>query len=216
LKISMRLAVSLVTAALVFVLAYLSAWVSRAGAPIAMGNDYALISMRTHFLVIQKAISDYAAENGHYPTSLDELARGNINGLQLDESGKIAIYDAWGNPWQYERTGEGYRLYSLGRDGQPGGVGLDADIEPDSRGSFCIELTLGQFLFEARGAGKLFIAAFVASLFAGLGCYLTGTPGTKWLPGRITLVLLQIGVMTVIALFVSFFLTVLYLIGDHH
>ena len=36
--------------------------------------------------------------------------------------------DPWGSPYIYERTGEGFALFSLGSDGQEGGDGLNADI----------------------------------------------------------------------------------------
>jgi general secretion pathway protein G len=40
--------------------------------------------------------------------------------------------DPWGRPWLYESPGRmnpgSYDLYSLGRDGRPGGEGEDADI----------------------------------------------------------------------------------------
>ena len=50
--------------------------------------------------------------------------------------------DAWGNPYQYEMPGtnnlQGFDLWSLGADGQPGGTDTDADIgnwaEPDEGG----------------------------------------------------------------------------------
>ena len=36
--------------------------------------------------------------------------------------------DPWGSPYIYERTQEGYDLFSLGADGAEGGEGLNADI----------------------------------------------------------------------------------------
>ena len=36
--------------------------------------------------------------------------------------------DPWGSPYLYERTQEGYDLFSLGADGAEGGEGLNADI----------------------------------------------------------------------------------------
>jgi general secretion pathway protein G len=36
--------------------------------------------------------------------------------------------DPWGSPYQYERTEDGFRLSSLGADGEEGGEGLNADI----------------------------------------------------------------------------------------
>lgn len=39
--------------------------------------------------------------------------------------------DPWGNPYQYappESSGNPFKLFSLGADGKPGGVGIDQDI----------------------------------------------------------------------------------------
>ena len=38
--------------------------------------------------------------------------------------------DPWGNPYQYLNPGNNGEIdiYTLGRDGRPGGEGLDADI----------------------------------------------------------------------------------------
>jgi len=39
--------------------------------------------------------------------------------------------DPWGSPYVYERTSNGFALYSLGADGSEGGDGLNADIRYD-------------------------------------------------------------------------------------
>ena len=45
---------------------------------------------------------------------------------------KVVPLDPWGRPYHYISPGrtnvESYDLYTLGRDGQPGGEGEDADI----------------------------------------------------------------------------------------
>lgn len=42
--------------------------------------------------------------------------------------------DVWGRPYIYVPTEHGFELSSLGRDGQPGGGGIDADITFNERG----------------------------------------------------------------------------------
>lgn len=39
--------------------------------------------------------------------------------------------DPWGSPYIYERTSNGFALYSLGADGADGGEGMNADIRYD-------------------------------------------------------------------------------------
>jgi general secretion pathway protein G len=41
---------------------------------------------------------------------------------------KVLQTDPWGSPYQYEREGTDFLLYSFGADGDEGGDGLNADI----------------------------------------------------------------------------------------
>lgn len=61
------------------------------------------------------ALESFAASNGGYPDSLDELQ-------QLSTKSIIAAnpVDAWGQRFSYRRRGEGYELYSNGPDRVPG------------------------------------------------------------------------------------------------
>ena len=88
---------------------------------------------------IEAALQLYYLDNYRYPSTEDGLAalvrnpgeaaapnwnpRCYLNRCQLP-------VDPWGNPYQYAYPGQRgeFDLYSLGRDGQPGGEGPDADI----------------------------------------------------------------------------------------
>ena len=73
------------------------------------------------------------------------------------------VPDPWGNPYQYRPEGDGYTLYSLGRDGKRGGEGLDEDpdvrdlsshiVDRDPVPRVCIP-TLWQFTFECPTGGR--------------------------------------------------------------
>ena len=56
-----------------------------------------------------------ASAEGEYPTSLDEVR---------DVSDELRT-DPWGRPYQIDSSGE---VFSLGADGEPGGVGVAADV----------------------------------------------------------------------------------------
>ena len=58
------------------------------------------------------ALELYRAENSSYPDNLAQLVPGQLSELRED---------SWGNPWQYERSEDGYRLVSSGPDGKAGG-----------------------------------------------------------------------------------------------
>jgi len=86
------------------------------------------------------ALETYRLDNGRYPTTeqglpalRDRPARGpvplNWKGPYLR---KAVPVDPWGNPYVYKSPGtintSGYDVFSLGRDGKPGGSGEDADL----------------------------------------------------------------------------------------
>ena len=91
---------------------------------------------------LEAALTFYQMDNGRFPTTEQGL-------LSLIQQPTIAPEprsynpagylrkkqlpnDGWGNPYQYEMPGtnntDGFDLWSLGADGQPGGTGVDADL----------------------------------------------------------------------------------------
>ncbi len=80
---------------------------------------------------IDAALTNYALMNGgQYPDSLELLVLPDENGHSFLRSPKLPS-DPWGGEYQYAPPSEGKkkpRLTSFGKDGQPGGVGEDADI----------------------------------------------------------------------------------------
>jgi general secretion pathway protein G len=89
--------------------------------------------------MLSTTLDAYRLSNGMYPTTEQGLQAlyerpsidppVNWNGPYLS---KPVPLDPWGNPYYYVFPGQqnpnGYDLYSLGADGQPGGVGENADI----------------------------------------------------------------------------------------
>ena len=82
-----------------------------------------------------KALDQYRLDTGHYPTT--ELGLNALVARPANEprwSGpylsKAVPSDPWGRAYQYKSPGEhgDYDLWSLGKDGQPGGSGESADI----------------------------------------------------------------------------------------
>jgi general secretion pathway protein G len=86
------------------------------------------------------ALEQYRMDNDYYPATAQGLealrtapstepAARNWRGPYLR---KPVPRDPWGRPYEYASPGtanpNGYDLVSLGRDGQPGGDGEDADI----------------------------------------------------------------------------------------
>jgi hypothetical protein len=151
-----------ITAACIFVTTYGSAWVAYR--PFVALGRYEPMYLQGRALEFQYALEQYSKEHGHYPNALkDALPKDTDPGHYLDP---------WNNPYQYANTGKGYRVFSLGRDGKPGGVGLDADFDLNFAAIPNLPVTFSQFLFEGGGSGTLLAFALSASLCAGLACFL--------------------------------------------
>jgi general secretion pathway protein G len=84
----------------------------------------------------EKALDTYRLDVGRYPSTEEGLAALMVappaagakwNGAYLK---KGVPQDPWGHPYQYRAPGakSEYEILSLGKDGQPGGTGENADI----------------------------------------------------------------------------------------
>ena len=85
--------------------------------------------------VLESALNLYKLDNHDYPSTdegLEVLVQKPSNAPQWKEGGYVERIpkDPWGHDYQYLYPGtQGtIDIYSLGRDGQPGGDGVDADI----------------------------------------------------------------------------------------
>jgi len=82
--------------------------------------------------IIGWALDEYESANrGRYPDHLEELVTPDANGRTFLDGTRVPR-DPWGREYRYEPPGEAHaepRVYSLGRDGRPGGRGEDEDID---------------------------------------------------------------------------------------
>ncbi len=84
---------------------------------------------------LEKALDTYRLDVGRYPTTAEGLAA-----LEVQPSGvtkwagpylkKGIPQDPWGRPYLYKSPGDHgeFDLYTLGKDGAPGGTGADTDV----------------------------------------------------------------------------------------
>ena len=104
---------------------------------IGRNDDAPITKAKAEISTIENAMKFYRLDNFAYPTSeqgIDALVtkpndptiRNWKPGGYLDRK----PVDPWGNPYQYLNPGNNGEIdiYTFGRDGQPGGEGLDADI----------------------------------------------------------------------------------------
>ena len=103
-------------------------------------GDAKVSAARAQIELFALALDQYRLDNDFYPSSSQGLAAlrerptgdpeaRNWRGPYLR---KAIPLDPWGRPYAYKSPGEvnaeSYDLLSLGRDGQPGGTGEDADV----------------------------------------------------------------------------------------
>jgi len=103
-------------------------------------GDAKVSAARAQIELFSLALDQYRLDNDSYPSTTQGLASlrerptgepeaRNWRGPYLR---KAIPLDPWGRPYSYKSPGEvnaeGYDLLSLGRDGQPGGSGEDADV----------------------------------------------------------------------------------------
>ena len=84
---------------------------------------------------LEKALQQYRLDVGRYPTTEQGLAAlmtkpANVNKWAGPYLEKNLPMDPWGRPYVFVSPGEhgDFDISSTGRDGRPGGDGLDADI----------------------------------------------------------------------------------------
>ena len=105
-------------------------------------NEARVTTTRAQIEQLEAALTFYQMDNGRFPTTEQGLSalvqaptiapeprRYNPSGYLKK---KQLPMDGWGNPYQYEMPGtnnlDGFDIWSLGADGQPGGSALDADL----------------------------------------------------------------------------------------
>jgi hypothetical protein len=155
------LLISLATSACVFALTYLIAWV--AFRPIVSVGQAEPGYSCSRLRYVHRSLAQYNDKHGRYPTSLREAFPPTEN---MDY-----YVDPWHRPCQYAKTDHGYRLFSLGRDGKPGGQGLDGDFDFPIGSYPDVQITFSQFLFEGTASGDLFSIALLAGILASLACF---------------------------------------------
>lgn len=111
--------------------------------------------LRTIHLLWKLDVALQAYQETHHalPTSLHDLrsVEDAVHYLPFDEDG--VLRDGWDRPLVYSADGAKGTVISYGRDGKPGGIGLDCDLSrsaPFPREAFP---TLRQFLFELPTEG---------------------------------------------------------------
>ncbi len=96
------------------------------------GEDANVRVARTEIQRLSMAVDEFYLDTGRAPRELRELVDrpGNVrnwNGPYVNASN---LMDPWDNPYQYRFPGQhrSFDIFSYGRDGSPGGEGVNAMI----------------------------------------------------------------------------------------
>lgn len=157
--------VSILAAIVVFVVIIVSGWMNfRAAEPVCPRQWETRLSLGHLDSMVRSLIK----ENGKPPATLT-ISETSLSSEQFPNKDGRFI-DAWGHELHYEvKPDDSVIIYSLGRDGKPGGVGLDADLFTDQREGQLKWPTFMQFYFpddpqEIQKGGLVVGAAFTAAM----------------------------------------------------
>jgi len=100
-------------------------------------DEARVTTTKANLSTIAGALKLYRLDNGGYPTSeqglkaLVERPLTEPAPQSWAQGGYLSSppLDAWGHPYSYVATPEGFTIKSLGKDGKEGGEGIDADLE---------------------------------------------------------------------------------------
>lgn len=84
---------------------------------------------------LRTALTNFKLDTGRYPTTEEGLIAleeqpGDVNNWKGPYTEKAIPPDPWFNEYVYDSDGQNFTLTSYGADGQPGGEGDAADIDP--------------------------------------------------------------------------------------
>ena len=95
--------------------------------PCFYGGDEKVDTTKTTINAIETGLKLYKARHGSFPTMSQGLAA-LVSEKMLDKPPK----DGFNNDYVYLNEGGKYTIISYGKDGAPGGDGLDADINSNN------------------------------------------------------------------------------------
>lgn len=117
----------------VIVIVLIGSVLTLVGSRVLGGADRGKVNLaRTQIQTLAAKVENYQLDTGSLPQQLEDLVQAPpaIVGWLGPYAKKNELDDPWGHAIDYRAPGEGqpFELISRGRDGQPGGESVDADI----------------------------------------------------------------------------------------
>lgn len=210
-QVKVRFFVSLMVGVGVALISTVVAWRSYAEAPGLRLDQY-----RTRWSIteLSEAVKNYQNPSNAVPIKMEDLWDNNANPESLPGSfSERMTEDEWGRPLQYACEGTNFCITSLGRDGQPGGKGLDYDLRSDDLYSESAFPTFFQFIFLSP-SGDIQGACMVSGILAFFLCWGLMRP-VQMTKKRMVLLFLQLLVTTAGTLFIGFVLAFFHVPTGH-
>ena len=206
-----RILISLAAGCLVAVIACLVAWLPMRWMP---NFGPKVLSTLHTFSAIESMLTQYQQDTDALPRSLAELRRIDPPYDELNWDQDSHPLDAWGRPILYSVDGAQFTLASFGRDGKPGGVGLDADLSRPDAEPEKFMIPFHQFVLHepARGVIATCLACGVVVFFIGV---VTIDPSAMQSKAGVVAVLTKVVATILGAVIAAAFITVLH-IPNHH
>jgi general secretion pathway protein G len=98
------------------------------------------------------AVEEYRQKKGTLPRSLSQL-NGMSDAPIIQDNG--VIWDSWRHPLIYKVHKDNFTLMSYGRDGKPGGIGLDCDLSSANPKPATAALPFLQVIFHPLARGMV-------------------------------------------------------------
>lgn len=119
---------------IILVVVLIGGIVAFAASRILGGGDRAKANLaRAQVQTLAEKVQQYEMDTGGLPPALEALVDNTANAAGwLGPYAKAGeLKDPWNHPYVYRVPGEGqaFELASLGKDGQPGGESVDADVK---------------------------------------------------------------------------------------
>lgn len=158
-------------------------------------------------VTIQGFVREFQREHNRLPTSISEI-EGGVGTLRRD------FNDPWGRPLKLAISDKEFLVTTYGRDGQPGGIGLDADLSTDNLSPPEANLTLQQYLFEIDSS-SVWLSCALCGLLAAVLTWRESRPQNS--PFRTWLTpVIRLTVWGVLSIYVGSVIAATHLVPNGH
>lgn len=205
-QLGFRVAVALFVGLIVVCISMYVGWQNAVEAPAARIQQW---MTQEELRSIGKAISTYQTRRGRPPQSINNLDQGgDLLITQAQSDG-----DGWRRPFIFSVSGTNAIAISYGRDGKPGGLGLDCDLSSTNWAPTEARPTLQQFFYGMPTGGMIKASIACGVLVFFLALFTLRVPALT--RSALLYLVLKIILITIAAAFVATIITALHVPSGH-